>query len=175
MRRYRHLSLVIAALLAVGIAVWGFEPPDATPDTNRHKSGPVLVAVVRSSDDSAPALAVSIGPRPQPLADQLLALTRPIVPAAPASAAPASSNTTSPAGGVWAQLRWCESRGDYAEDTGNGYFGAYQFSLSTWDELGLTGLPSQASQAVQDLAAQTLEARQGWRQWPGCSTALGLT
>ena len=33
-------------------------------------------------------------------------------------------------------LRWCESTNDYAADTGNGYYGAYQFSLETWEWLG---------------------------------------
>jgi len=68
----------------------------------------------------------------------------------------------------------CESGGNYAEDTGNGYYGAYQFSLSTWYGLGFTGLPSAASPAVQDRAAQELQASAGWGQWPACSTQLGL-
>ena len=32
------------------------------------------------------------------------------------------------AGGVWLQLRECESGDNYAENTGNGFYGAYQFS-----------------------------------------------
>ena len=77
--------------------------------------------------------------------------------------------------GVWAALRRCESGGDYRENTGNGYYGAYQFSLSTWRGLGLPGLPSQASPTVQDQAAQRLEARSGWGQWPVCSRRLRPT
>jgi hypothetical protein len=77
--------------------------------------------------------------------------------------------------GVWAALRRCESGGDYAENTGNGYYGAYQFSLATWRGLGLGGLPSQASPAVQDRAAERLQARSGWGQWPVCSRRLRLT
>jgi Transglycosylase-like domain len=77
--------------------------------------------------------------------------------------------------GVWAALRRCESGGDYSENTGNGYYGAYQFSLGTWRGLGLEGLPSQASPAVQDQAAQRLQARSGWGQWPVCSRRLRLT
>ena len=47
--------------------------------------------------------------------------------------------------GKFRNRRVCESGDNYAEDTGNGYYGAYQFSLSTWYGLGpFTGLPSEA-------------------------------
>lgn len=77
-------------------------------------------------------------------------------------------------GDVWAELRDCESGGNYAEDTGNGFYGAYQFSPSTWTGLGYGGLPSEAPAAVQDAAAEQLQSRSGWGQWPGCSAKLGL-
>lgn len=74
----------------------------------------------------------------------------------------------------FAELRQCESGGNYSDDTGNGYYGAYQFSQSTWNGLGYPGLPSQAPPAVQDRAAETLQARDGWGPWPTCSALLGL-
>lgn len=77
-------------------------------------------------------------------------------------------------GGVWADLRNCESGGNYQEDTGNGYFGAYQFALATWRSLGGSGLPSQASPAQQDAMAVRLQQRSGWSAWPDCSWSLGL-
>ena len=77
--------------------------------------------------------------------------------------------------GVWAGLRKCESGGNYADNTGNGYYGAYQFAAGTWHGLGYSGLPSSAPPAVQDQAAQKLQARSGWGQWPACSRRLGLT
>jgi hypothetical protein len=77
-------------------------------------------------------------------------------------------------GGVWAALRMCESGGNYAENTGNGYYGAYQFSLGTWRALGYTGLPSDAPPAVQDEAARRLQAMEGWGPWGGCARRLGL-
>ena len=95
--------------------------------------------------------------------------------AAAAQAAQAKqSSSSSPEGGVWAELRACESGGNYAEDSGNGYYGAYQFALSTWEGLGFSGLPSAASPAVQDEAAEELQARSGWGQWPACAAELGL-
>jgi Transglycosylase-like domain len=82
--------------------------------------------------------------------------------------------TAVPAGGVWARLRDCESAGNYHEDTGNGYYGAYQFSLATWHSMGGQGRPDEAGVAVQDALARRLEAVAGWRSWPSCSWELGL-
>jgi len=85
-------------------------------------------------------------------------------------AAPASAATGDP----FAALRQCESGGDYGIDTGNGYYGAYQFDVATWRGLGQTGLPSSASPETQDAAARALQAQRGWAPWPGCSAKLGL-
>jgi len=82
--------------------------------------------------------------------------------------------TSSLSGGVWAALRQCESGGNYQDNTGNGFYGAYQFTEQTWQSLGLSGLPSQAPPAVQDDAAKRLQARDGWGPWPACSRKLGL-
>ena len=110
-----------------------------------------------------------------------------VVPVTPVAAAPKVTTTPkavpvpvvpatqAASGDVWAELRRCESGGNYADDTGNGYYGAYQFSLATWRGLGFSGLPSAATPAVQDRAAQELQARSGWGQWPSCSRQLRLT
>ncbi len=78
------------------------------------------------------------------------------------------------AGGVWLQLRECESGNNYREDTGNGYYGAYQFSEPTWANLGFPGRPDLESPGMQDAAAMKLQAEAGWGQWPACAAALGL-
>jgi resuscitation-promoting factor RpfA len=75
---------------------------------------------------------------------------------------------------TWAKLRACESSGNYAINTGNGYYGAYQFSAGTWRGMGYQGLPSEAAPAVQDQAALRLYEARGWQPWPGCSAKLGL-
>ncbi len=74
----------------------------------------------------------------------------------------------------FAALRMCESGGNYAINTGNGYYGAYQFDLQTWQGLGFSGYPHQNSPAVQDAAAYTLYKQRGWQPWPGCRAKLGL-
>ena len=83
-----------------------------------------------------------------------------------------ASASTTPSASSWAALRNCESSGNYATNTGNGFYGAYQFDLSTWASLGLSGLPSNASPAVQDQAAQTLYAQRGSEPWPVCGAYL---
>jgi hypothetical protein len=78
-----------------------------------------------------------------------------------------------PAGDVWARLRSCESGGRYDINTGNGFYGAYQFHPRTWRNLGFPGLPHQAPPEMQDDAARKLQARSGWGQWPVCSRRIG--
>ncbi len=94
-------------------------------------------------------------------------------PAPPASTPPASGGGY--AGGNWSRLRSCESGDNYQENTGNGFYGAYQFSESTWSGLGYPGRPDQEPPAMQDAAAMKLQADSGWGQWPACSAALGLS
>jgi len=67
------------------------------------------------------------------------------------------------------KLRICESGDNYRADTGNGYYGAYQFALATWHGLGMHGRPDHARPIAQNRAARMLHARDGWRAWPGCA------
>jgi len=75
---------------------------------------------------------------------------------------------------VWTRLRNCESGGRYDRNSGNGFYGAYQFHPRTWRGLGYPGLPHQASPEMQDEAARRLQARSGWGQWPACSRRIGV-
>ena len=105
------------------------------------------------------------------------AATRPLAPgeAAPKPKPAPAFSLVGTAGGVWAALRQCESGGNYQENTGNGFYGAYQFAASTWTSMGYPGRPDQEPPAMQDQAAQRLQARSGWGQWPACSRKLGLS
>jgi hypothetical protein len=62
----------------------------------------------------------------------------------------------------------CESGGDPTTDTGNGLYGKYQFDLQTWQSVGGTGNPAQASEAEQDRRAAALYAEAGQSPWPVC-------
>lgn len=72
----------------------------------------------------------------------------------------------------WAALRRCESGGDYAMNSGNGFYGAYQFDLQTWQSMGGTGLPSDAPPWEQDARARALYAARGAQPWPICGRFL---
>jgi len=83
--------------------------------------------------------------------------------------APAGTRTLrAGAGGHLASIRSCESGGNYNTNTGNGYYGAYQFDLQTWQSVGGSGLPSSASPAEQDKRAAILMNQRGSSPWPVC-------
>ena len=91
-----------------------------------------------------------------------------------ASGGSAGANDGSVGDDVWAQLAKCESGGNPATNTGNGFYGMYQFTLETWQSLGGTGYPHEADAATQTAMAKKLQAQAGWGQWPGCADKLGL-
>lgn len=93
--------------------------------------------------------------------------------AAPRRAA-APANFSAGNGSVWDKLAACEAGGNWAINTGNGYYGGLQFSLSSWRGVGGSGLPSDASREEQIMRGQMLQARSGWGAWPACSAKLGL-
>jgi LysM repeat protein len=86
--------------------------------------------------------------------------------AKPAQRKATATNYAAGAGGILERIRMRESGGNYATNTGNGYYGAYQFDLPTWRSNGGTGLPSEASPAEQDMRAQMLYDRRGCNPWP---------
>lgn len=80
-------------------------------------------------------------------------------------------------GSVWDALAMCESTGNWAINTGNGFFGGLQFTPSTW--LGFGGgayAPSAhlATREEQIAIAEKVLAVQGWGAWPACTAKLGL-
>jgi len=62
----------------------------------------------------------------------------------------------------------CESGGNPGTDTGNGFYGKFQFTLQTWASVGGTGNPAAASEAEQNRRAALLYAREGASPWPVC-------
>lgn len=78
-------------------------------------------------------------------------------------------------GGVWDRLAGCESGGNWSINTGNGFYGGLQFTISSWQGVGGSGLPSDASREEQIMRGQMLQSRQGWGAWPACSAKLGLS
>ena len=75
--------------------------------------------------------------------------------------------------GKWAPIAECESNGNPSINTGNGYYGMYQFSLQSWRAVGGSGLPSDASVEEQTRRAEMLLDLQGWGAWPSCASQAG--
>jgi len=70
------------------------------------------------------------------------------------------------------RLRSCE--GSYTSNTGNGYYGAYQFNRGTWASVADPSKYGNATPAEQDEAAWKLYQRRGWSPWPTCKIKMGL-
>jgi hypothetical protein len=153
----------------------------------------VVLAVAVGLD--GPATSASPADRPRPVAngDQLatampvatvVPATAPPPPPAPARPVRASRSAARPrpagapvavGGDVWGALARCESGGNPRAVGGGGrYFGAFQFSLGSWRSLGYAGNPVDHPYGTQLEAAQRLQARSGWGQWPHCARKLGL-
>jgi hypothetical protein len=150
---------------AVSAAVGG---PGAGPTQAPAPAAPARTAPPVAAAPGTTAPAVTAPPTTAP------PTTAPPTTAPPTTAPPAPA----PGGaqpGVWLQLRECESGDNYQANTGNGFYGAYQFSESTWTGLGYPGRPDTEPAAMQDQAAMRLQAQRGWGQWPACAALLGLS
>jgi LysM repeat protein len=90
---------------------------------------------------------------------------------APMGAALAAPDT------AWDAVADCESSGNWAINTGNGYYGGLQFAQSTWEQFGGLAYAPRADLATRDqqitVAERTL-AVQGWNAWPVCSGKAGV-
>lgn len=77
----------------------------------------------------------------------------------------------------WDTLAACESGGNWHTNTGNGYYGGVQESLSFWRSFGglrFTARPDLATREQQIAVAERGLAAQGWGAWPTCSVMTGV-
>ena len=83
--------------------------------------------------------------------------------AAPMALSPATASAVN-----WDAIASCESGGNWAISTGNGYYGGLQFTMGTWRANGGSGSPAGASREEQIRVAENVLARQGLGAWPVC-------
>jgi uncharacterized protein YabE (DUF348 family) len=79
-------------------------------------------------------------------------------------------------GPVWDALARCEAGGNWAINTGNGFYGGVQFDQNTWERNGGLRYASRADLATREeqiAIAEVTRARQGWGAWPTCSGRIG--
>lgn len=134
---------------------------DIVSDGYREKNGDVHKATKAEIVASSARMEASLNP-PSPA---------PTSPTDTATAGPSAATTTSTSysgSSASSSTVQCESGGDYSADTGNGYYGAYQFDQSTWDAYAPSGYqgtnPATAPPAVQDQAAANVP----YDAWPSC-------
>lgn len=165
----KRLVVIAAFIGLVASAQWGLEPTsraEAKPAPENRHSRSTAVDAARATVP-LPRLA-AMAPRPASPEDDARRQQADLR----ASRASRSADT---AEWAWAALASCESGGNPRARSSDGqYYGAFQFSAATWQGLGYSGLPTSHSYATQLLAAQRLQARSGWGQWPRCSRRLGL-
>lgn len=182
-------TLAVAGVVAVAAACGSEapEPPDAPPGSEAPAPASAPVAPPEAATGSSVPPVGTPAP-PEDPADTGAEAPQPAVtsiappPAPSASAEPRPQRDTSgmrefPAERVWEALRQCQSQGDYAFVHPSGqYFGAYQFTVATWDRLAsqrythlLGVLPSEAGPADQDRMAYYLWIESGHARWPACS------
>ena len=90
--------------------------------------------------------------------------------AKPGTAVPPVSN-----GATWDALAACESGGNWAINTGNGFYGGVQFEQNTWERHGGLRYAPRADLATREeqlAIAEVTRARQGWGAWPVCSVRV---
>jgi uncharacterized protein YabE (DUF348 family) len=80
-------------------------------------------------------------------------------------------------GSTWDALSHCEAGGNWATNSGNGFFGGVQFDQGTWERNGGLRYAPRADLATREeqiAIAEVTRARQGWGAWPTCSSRLGI-
>jgi hypothetical protein len=174
-KRLLLIPLLSLPLLFAPTALGGAEGPETPPEAHRALQsdlGPLgdrdlterpTTTTILVTTTLPPTTAPPTTARPTPT-------TRP-APSVTEAPAP-EPETVQSNGDVWHDLAMCET--GMRNDTGEPYWGYFQFSIPTWEGVGETGLPSDYSYEHQRAAAQRLQARYGWGQWPSCSRQLGL-
>lgn len=80
-------------------------------------------------------------------------------------------------GDTWDALSRCEAGGNWAINTGNGFYGGVQFDQNTWERNGGLRYAQRAdlaSREEQIAIAEVTRTRQGWGAWPVCSGRVGV-
>jgi len=81
-------------------------------------------------------------------------------------------------GSIWDAIAGCEAGGNWAINTGNGYYGGVQFDQGTWERNGGLRFASRADLATREeqiAIAEVTRERQGWGAWPVCSGRAGAS
>ena len=106
------------------------------------------------------------------------ALITGVVVAAPVAGLVTATTASAASVSTWDAVAQCESSGNWAANTGNGFYGGLQFTPSTWAAFGGTQYAASADQATegqQIAVAENVLAAQGPGAWPVCGPQAGLS
>jgi len=150
-------------------------------DANTNINDPDLIYPDENIRVPAPSEQLPDRPLPQKVQAAIAAAPQALQTTAQAPA-PAPQRVTAPVyysgdTTVWDRIAACESGGNWAINTGNGFYGGLQFTMSTWLGYGGGSYAPRADLATRDqqiAIAQKVQASQGWGAWPVCSVKAGV-
>jgi hypothetical protein len=170
-------ALIDAAQAPAIIAARGTLSQRDAVSTLSFVADTALVPIEQLSPDRLPS------PVAAPMQATLYPITAPAPTAAVAATAAAPKAEAPPAApfvvdeATRDRLAQCESSGNWAINTGNGYYGGLQFDVSTWNGYGgaaFAARPDLATREQQITVAEALYAKRGFQPWPACRIKLGL-
>ena len=112
-----------------------------------------------------------------PHSKRLAAALKVLLPVAALTLALSACYDASAQRSVWDDLAHCESGGNWAANTGNGYYGGLQFGMTAWRSNGGEEFAPRADLATREeqiVVAERYRSVAGFSPWPHCSRQLGL-
>lgn len=171
--RVRHIAAAIG--LSAAVIVGGALAAGAPAPTEKEVAEAAVTLPTDPTDKRVvPApTTTTTAPPPPPTTTTTTAMPSP---------PPPTTEPPQPSGGngdpyddaSWYRLYECENGGyGWAANTGNGYYGGLQFSLSSWQSVGGVGMPHEASPDEQIARGRLLWEQGGWAHWPACTASFG--
>lgn len=154
------------------------EPPAVVPEalprvTAASTAEPMMLRAAPPAPTTTTTVAPPAPAPPPP--PPVVSAPPPPPPQVSAASSPGCGGTVGDPGNdaCWDRLAGCEAGGNWATNTGNGYYGGLQFALSSWRAVGGTGYPHEHPRAEQIARARMLWASGGWDHWPACTRSFG--
>ena len=135
-------------------------------DVNPSVQNPDQISVGQQLVIPVPPYPTTDRPLPAGYGAPVPVAAAPVAVAAASSSAQVVAPVVGSPGGLAQRVCSRESGCNYAENTGNGYYGAYQFDNGTWGDFDGYASANLAPPAVQDAKFQQEYATRGCSPWP---------
>jgi hypothetical protein len=174
----------VAVITACGSAQAASSKPPPTTKPAREASALARYTRLPDLDPTTTTYPIAVTTNPAPQISHPTAIVAAASPPIGRIGVPVRNRPTSGRGtvhtsqsGAWACIAQHESGGNPAINTGNGYYGMYQFTQQSWLAAGGGAYAPRAdlaSAGAQTAVAQRLQAMSGWGAWPSTSRMCGL-